>query len=54
MEQLQALAQELLAPGSGKSAAVRKLIKSYAERVSLIPRDKWAEVYDALTALKEG
>lgn len=54
LEQLQALAQELLAPGSGKSAAVRKLIKSHAERISLIPQDKWSEVYDALTALKEG
>lgn len=50
---VQALAQELLAPTSGKRDKVKQLIKSYADRVSLIPQDKWTEVYAALTALKE-
>ena len=51
---LQALVQELAAPGSGKRDKVKALVKGYAERVSLIPEDKWPEVYAALTALKEG
>lgn len=54
LDDLQALVQELAAPGSGKRDKVKALVKGYAERVSLIPEDKWQEVYAALTALKEG
>lgn len=50
---LQALVQELAAPDSGKRDKVKALVKGYAERVSLIPEDKWPEVYEALTALKK-
>lgn len=50
---LQTLVQELAAPGSGKRDKVKALVKGYAERVSLIPQDKWPEVYEALTALKK-
>ena len=50
---LQTLVQELAAPGSGKRDKVKVLVKGYAERVSLIPQDKWPEVYEALTALKK-
>ena len=50
---LQTLVQELASPGSGKRDKVKALVKGYAERVSLIPEDKWPEVYEALTALNE-
>ena len=50
---LQTLVQELASPGSGKRDKVKALVKGYAERVSLIPQDKWPEVYEALTALKK-
>lgn len=43
---------------AGKKAEVRDLIKAYADRVSAIPEDKYAEVYDLLERLdawkKEG
>lgn len=52
-EELQAIVQELAAPGSAKRAAVRDLVKAYASRVSLIPEDKRAEVMERLLALKE-
>lgn len=51
---IRALAQELLAPTSGKRDKVRALITSYAKSVSDLPEDKWTEVYAALTVLKEG
>ena len=38
---------------AGKKAAVRELITSYAERVSTIPEDKRAEVYQKLIALED-
>lgn len=53
VEELQAIVQELAAPGSAKRAAVRELVTSYASRVSLIPEDKRAEAMERLLALKE-
>lgn len=53
-EELQAVVQDLAKPGSPHRAAVRDIVKSYAERVSLIPEDKRAEVMEKLQALKEG
>jgi hypothetical protein len=55
LDDIQALVLKLAAPNSGKRAEVRAIVKEYAERVSLIPADKFAEVMDKLTALsKEG
>lgn len=53
LDSIRALAQELLAPTSGKRDQVRALIKSYAKSVTELPQDKWPEVYEALTAMKE-
>lgn len=36
---------------AGKKDAVRDIVKAYADRVSLIPADKLAEVFKKLTAL---
>lgn len=36
---------------AGQKEKVREIVKRYAERVSLIPEDKAAEVWDLLTAL---
>lgn len=53
-EELQAVVQDLAKPGSPHRAAVRDIVKAVAERVSLIPEDKRAEVMERLQALKEG
>ena len=37
---------------AGKKDAVRDIVKAYADRVSLIPEDKRAEVFKKLTALE--
>lgn len=37
---------------SGKKAAVREIVKSYAEKVSAIPEDKFGEVMTRLTGLE--
>lgn len=37
---------------AGKKAAMTEVVKSYADRVSLIPEDKLAEVFAKLTALE--
>jgi hypothetical protein len=52
-EDLQARVQALAAPGTGKTAQVRAIVKSYAERVGLIPEDKYDEFMDKLTALEK-
>ena len=38
--------------GAGKKAEIRSIVKDYADRVSGIPGDKLAEVWDRLTALE--
>ena len=38
---------------AGKKDAVRDIVKAYADRVSLIPADKLAEVFKKLTALED-
>ena len=52
--EIQLKVQKLAAPASGKRDAVRQIVKEYADRVSDIPEDKYAEVMDRLTALEEG
>lgn len=55
LDEIQALVVKLAAPESGKRAQVRAIVKEYAERVGLIPTDKFPEVMERLTALaKEG
>lgn len=36
----------------GRKAEVRDIIKSYADRVTNLPKDKWVEVYEKLKALE--
>lgn len=36
---------------AGKKAQAREIVKAYAERVTLLPEDKYAEVMDKLSAL---
>ncbi len=38
--------------GTNLKAQARAIVKSYAERVSEIPADKWHEVWEKLTALE--
>lgn len=52
--EIQLKVQKLAAPASGKRDAVRQIVKDYADRVSEIPEDKFAEVMERLTALEEG
>ena len=52
--EIQLKVQKLAAPASGKRDAVRQIVKEYADRVSEIPEDKFAEVMGRLTALEEG
>lgn len=46
-------AQTLMAPATGKNAAVREIIQHFAPTVSSIPADKYDEVMQLLTALEE-
>ena len=55
LDDIQALVLKLASPAGGKRDQVRAIVKEYAERVSLIKPEKFAEVMDKLTALdKEG
>lgn len=51
---VQKLVQELASPAGGKRAEVRAIVKKYAEKVSLIPADKYDKVMEQLLKLKEG
>ena len=51
---VQKLVQELASPTGGKRAEVRAIVKKYAEKVSLIPADKYDTVMEQLLELKEG
>lgn len=51
---VQKLVQELASPTGGKRAEVRAIVKKYAEKVSLIPADKYDTVMEQLLKLKEG
>lgn len=55
-EQLQQKVMQLAAANSGAlKAKVREIVNAYAKKVSDVPEDKRAEVWDKLTALeKEG
>ena len=51
---IQAKVQHLASPACGKRNEVKQLVREYAERVSLIPEDKYNEVMQRLTELEEG
>lgn len=55
-EDVQALIRELIGPENPDEvkAAAKKVVMSYAEKVSKIPADKIPEAYQRLSALKEG
>lgn len=54
-DDIQAMVIKLAAPDTGKKAQARAIVLEYAERVGLIPEDKFPEVMERLTALaKEG
>lgn len=50
---LQALVQELAAPGTGKFERVKKIVKQYAPKVGLIPEKDWETCHAELLALKK-
>lgn len=54
IDQIRKMVVTLSAMGKEKKDAVREIITSYAPNVSGIPFDKYPEVMDKLTALKEG
>lgn len=54
LAQIQQKVVQLCAGFNGtKKAAVREIVNAYAKKVSDLPEDKWAEVWDKLTALEE-
>lgn len=55
-EDVQALIRELIGPENPDEvkAAAKKVVMSYAEKVSKIPAEKIPEAYQKLSALKEG
>lgn len=53
LQALQALVQELAAPGTGKFDQVKRIVKHFAPKVSQIPESDWAACYEMLLALKE-
>ena len=54
LEQIQRKVTLLAAADAGKKKArVREIVNAYAKKVSLLPEDKWTEVWDKLTALEK-
>ena len=51
---IQAKVQKLASPACGKRNEVKALVREYAERVSLIPEDKYNEVMQRLTEIEGG
>lgn len=53
LEQIQQKVVQLAAGNNGaKKAKVREIVNAYAKKVSDLPEDKWAEVWNKLTALE--
>lgn len=53
IDEVRALVQKLVAPGSAKKEAAKAIVKSYGTKVSDIPADKYDEALARLTALAE-
>lgn len=47
-----AVVQRLIAPGSTKRVQAKAIVNDYAEKISAIPADKYTEVMDRLVALE--
>ena len=55
LDDIRAVVQRLIGPGSTKRAAAQAIVKDYAVKISAIPEDKYPEAMDRLIALeKEG
>lgn len=54
LDDVRALVQKLVAPGSAKKEAAKAIVKSYGAKVSDIPADKYDEALARLTELAEG
>ena len=48
-----AVVQRLIAPGSNKREKAKAIVNDYAVKISAIPADKYNEVMDRLTALEK-
>lgn len=53
LDDIRALVQTLIAPGSNKREQAKAIVRQYAQKVSDIPADKCAECFKALNELKE-
>lgn len=54
LDDIRAVVQRLIGPGSTKRAAAQTIVNDYAVKISAIPTDKYNEVMDRLTALEKG
>ena len=54
LDQIRKEVVAVCAMGEDKKSAVREIVTAYGRNVSAIPADKYPEVMDKLTALKEG
>ena len=53
LDDVRAVVQRLIGPGSDKRAAAQDIVLSYAPKLSAIPVDKYPEVMERLTALEK-
>lgn len=54
LDDVRAIVQRLIAPGSNKREAAKAIVEEYAPKLSAIPVDKYAEAMARLTALEKG
>jgi len=54
LDDVRAIVQRLIAPGSKKREAAKAIVEEYAPKLSAIPVDKYAEAVARLTALEKG
>ena len=53
LDDVRAVVQRLIAPGSTKRAQAKAIVEEYATKISAIPVNKFSEVMDRLTALEK-
>jgi hypothetical protein len=54
LDDVRAVVQRLIGPGSTKREAAKKIVEEYAPKISAIPAEKYAEVLERLAALEKG
>lgn len=54
MDQVQAVVRQLIKPGSPHRDEAKKIVQEYAPKVSAIPEEKLAEVFERLSELDRG